>query len=132
MSPPGRSSDPDRARDPPPVARAARPGKPGLPLRGRFRHSNVSIWLLAVCIAVALILRATTAEGSQERLLGWLPDGPELDWDVEVMADRQIGSTTRMRRPAMSADMDDLRRRRSGSDSSSSSGNCAGGPSASS
>jgi len=110
MSPPRRSSDKERARDVRQAPTAARPGKPipGLPTGGRFRHSNVSIWLLAVCIAIALILRATTAAESQERLQGWLPDILELPEDVEVIADRQIGSTIRMLTLRTSADVEDL------------------------
>ncbi|GGB62444.1 hypothetical protein GCM10011316_37980 [Roseibium aquae] len=81
---------------------------PGLPIRGRFRHSNVSIWLLAICIAVALILRTTTAAEAQERLQDWLPDVLELPGDVEVLADRQVGSTIRMLTLRTSANVDDL------------------------
>jgi hypothetical protein len=92
------------------VSHAPRPGRPipGLPIRGRFRHSNVSIWLLAVCIAVALILRTATAAESQERLQDWFPVVLELPEDVEVLADRQIGSTLRMLTLRTSADVDEL------------------------
>ncbi len=81
---------------------------PRLLARGRFLHPNVSIWLLAVCIAVALILRTTTAAESQERLQGWLPEVLELPEDVEVLADRQIGSTFRMLTLRTSVDVEDL------------------------
>jgi hypothetical protein len=110
MFPSPRPSDTDKARDLRTASKAARPGKPmsGLPIRRRFGHSNVSIWLLAVCIAVALILRTTTAAESQERLQDWLPDVLELPEDVEVLADRQIGSTIRMLTLRTSASVDGL------------------------
>ncbi|RDC68924.1 hypothetical protein DLJ49_19500 [Rhodovulum sp. 12E13] len=73
-----------------------------------MRHSNVSIWLLAVCIAIALILRTTTAAESQEHLHAWLPEALALPEDVEVLADRQIGSTIRMLTLRTSADVGDL------------------------
>lgn len=81
---------------------------PRLLTRGRFLHPNASIWLLAVCIAVALILRTTTAAESQESLQDWLPDVLELPEDVEVLADRQIGSTFRMLTIRTSVDVDEL------------------------
>jgi hypothetical protein len=110
MSPPTRPSDTDKTRDRRSDSKAARPGKPipGLPIRGRLLHPNVSIWLLAVCIAIALILRTTTAAESQEHLQDWLPDILELPEDVEVLADRQIGSTFRMLTLRTSVDVDDL------------------------
>jgi hypothetical protein len=39
---------------------------PRLPIRGRRGNSNVSIWVLTICIAIALILRATTDAESRE------------------------------------------------------------------
>jgi len=110
MSPPTRPSDTDKTRDRRSDSEAARPGKPtpGLPIRGRLRQSNVSIWLLAVCIAIALILRTTTAAESRERFQDWLPDVLELPEDIEVLADRQIGSSIRMLTLRTSANVDDL------------------------
>ncbi|WP_150497792.1 hypothetical protein [Roseibium aquae] len=110
MFPSPRPSNTEKACDLRTASKAARTGKPmpGLPIRGRFRHSNVSIWLLAICIAVALILRTTTAAEAQERLQDWLPDVLELPGDVEVLADRQVGSTIRMLTLRTSANVDDL------------------------
>ena len=55
-------------------ARQMRPGKsfPGLPVRGKHRNSDVSIWVLAICIAIALILRTTSDAESQETSPGYL------------------------------------------------------------
>ena len=110
MSPPTRPSDTDKARDLRTASKAVRLGKPmpGLPIPGRLRHSNVSIWLLVICIAVALFLRTTTAAESQESLQDWLPGVLELPEDAEVLADRQIGSTIRMLTLRTSANVDDL------------------------
>ncbi len=35
-------------------------------VRGRRRTSDASIWVLAICIAIALLLRTTTDAESQE------------------------------------------------------------------
>lgn len=110
MSPPIPPSDTDKVGKPRAASKAARAGKPmpGLPIRGRLRHSNLSIWLLVVCIAVALFLRTTAAAEAQEHSQDWLPEILELPEDTEVLADRQIGSTIRMLTLRTSADVDDL------------------------
>lgn len=84
MSPPRCTSENEQDRSTRPAPEAARPGNSGpvLPFRGRFRHSNGSGWLLAVCIAVALILRMTTTETWQECLQHWLPVVFEFDQEV--------------------------------------------------
>lgn len=46
----------------------------GLPIRGRRSSSNASIWLLAICIAIALLLRTISDAESLEIPLGYLPD----------------------------------------------------------
>lgn len=110
MSQPIRPSDTEKARDPRKVSKAAPSGNPmpRLLARGRLLHPNVSIWLLAVCIAVALILRTTMAAQSQEHPQDWLPEALVMPEDVEVVADRQIGSTLRMLTLRASVDVDDL------------------------
>lgn len=110
MSPRTRPSETDKTGNPQEDSRAARPRKrmPSLPIHGRSLLPNVSIWLLVVSIAVALFLRTTTAAESQERLQDWLPDVLELPEDVEVLANRQIGSTLRMLTLRTSVDVDDL------------------------
>lgn len=110
MDPSGRSSQkqPPCAARPPAIAtwygkRVAR-----LPACGRLRHSNLSVWLLAVFIALALILKSTPTAESQERPHDWLPTVLELPQDVEILADRQIGSTLRMLTLSTSTDVGEL------------------------
>ena len=43
-------------RHPPAAGRPGKP-KPGLPFAGRYRSPDASLWVLAICIAVALVLR---------------------------------------------------------------------------
>lgn len=77
------------------VARSVRQ-LPGLPARGRRLNSNLSPWVLALCIAVALILRATSAAEAQGIWQDWLPEALERPDDIEIVAALQIGSTLRM------------------------------------
>lgn len=81
---------------------------PSLPIRRRLGQSKISIWLLAICIAVALLLRAVTPTESQQQLQEWLPNVLEIPEDVEVLADRKIGSNLRMLTLSTSVDVDDL------------------------
>lgn len=62
-----------------PTSKLLRLGKPtpSLPFRGMRRNSNVSIWVLAICIAIALILRATTDAESREMCRDY-PIGPAM------------------------------------------------------
>jgi len=51
-----------------PTSKLLRLGKPtpSLPFRGMRRNSNASIWVLTICIAIALILRTTSDAESAE------------------------------------------------------------------
>ncbi|MEE4120291.1 MAG: hypothetical protein V2I65_14895 [Paracoccaceae bacterium] len=70
--------------------------------------SNLSPWLLALCIAAALILRVTSAAEAQGSRQDWLPEALKLPDDMEIVADRQIGSTIRMLKFHTFADAEDL------------------------
>jgi len=69
MPPSTRPDDIKSKSESRPTSKLLRLGKPtpSLPFRGIRRNSNASIWVLAICIAIALILRATTDAESREK-----------------------------------------------------------------
>lgn len=93
MPPPRPAGETGQRRDRPKPSRAARFGQPvpRLPFCGRWRRSDASVWLLALCIAVALLLRTAPAAQSQERLQEWLPETRHMPADIEGIAARRVG-----------------------------------------
>lgn len=81
---------------------------PNVPIRRRLGRSKISIWFLATCIAVALLLETATTAQSEEQVQEWLPDVLAIPEDVEVLSDRKIGSNLRMLTLRTSVDVDDL------------------------
>ncbi len=107
---PGRSSESDNDPAPRPDPVPPRIGKPmpGYPIGGKNGFSRASLWLLAICIALALILRTTAAAEAQGPVQDWLPGVLEMSDDVEVPADGGTGSGTRMLIRRTPADADAL------------------------
>lgn len=68
MSPSTRHNDIEPISRHRQASKPVRLGKslPGMKVRGRRRTSDASIWVLAICIAIALLLRTTTDAESQE------------------------------------------------------------------
>ena len=68
----------------------------GFPACGGRRYPDASIWVLVICIVVALILRTTTDLVPQEDSLGALPGAIRFLLDVEVVAFSDDGTSRQL------------------------------------
>ena len=109
MFSPGRSGQTERSRDRRWASAAAGPANGPRKADPRCPCSRQA-WRFqcrgpAVCIVVALILRAGTAAVARERLQDRLPDVLQLPADIEGLADRGIGATIGLLAVRTAADM---------------------------
>tara|TARA_R100000935_G_scaffold40370_1_gene61890 strand:- start:343 stop:657 length:315 start_codon:yes stop_codon:yes gene_type:complete len=94
MSSPTRPNDVTPKSERQQASKPVRLGKPlpSMLVRGRRRNSNASIWILAICIAIALILRTIPEADSREVPQSYLPGMIEYLEDADIVEYRAIGA----------------------------------------